>query len=126
VGKVAPLYVGSAGKLLLSELGQRELQVILKNLKMEPVGPNTITDKQTLLAELEKVRRLGYAVSMGERLAHSASISVSIKNYICPVSLSILGPEGRFRPHLMDALPAMQEEAADISQKLLAYQEQDS
>jgi len=126
IGKVAPLYVGSAGKLLLSELGQRELQVILNNLKMQPVGPNTITDKQTLLAELEKVRQSGYAISMGERLAHSASISVSVKNYICPVSLSILGPEDRFRPHLLDTLPAMQEAAANISQKFLNYQVQDS
>lgn len=118
IGKVAPIYVGSAGKLLLSELNQRELQVILKNLKMEPIGPNTITDKQTLLAELNKVRRLGYSVSMGERLSHSASISVSVKNYICPVSLSILGPEDRFKPHLLAVLPAMREAATNISKKL--------
>ena len=124
VGKVAPIYVGSAGKLLLSEYSQRDIQVILKNLVMEPVGPNTITDKKKLLGELEKVRRDGYAISLGERLAHSASISVSVKNYICPVSLSILGPEDRFRPHLMETLPAMREAAENISRRLLDCQEQ--
>ena len=119
VGRSAPIYVGSAGKLLMSEMQPRELSLILKNLKMDPVGPNTITDKDSLITELGKVRESGYAISMGERLAHSASISVSVKNYICPVSLSILGPEDRFRPHLMDILPAMREEAAHISQQLL-------
>lgn len=118
IGKIAPLYVGSAGKLLLSELSQRELQVILKNLEMEPVGPNTITNKDILVKELDKVREQGHAVSMGERLTHSASISVSVKNYICPVSLSILGPEDRFKPHLLGTLPAMREAAENISQKL--------
>lgn len=121
VGAIAPIYVGSAGKLLLSEMEQRELQTILENLKMESVGPNTITDKDSLLQELAKVREEGYSVSLGERLAHSASISVSIKNYICPVALSILGPEDRFRPHLMEILPAMHQEAADISRQLLEY-----
>jgi DNA-binding IclR family transcriptional regulator len=95
-GSVAPIYTGSAGKVLLSELRDDELQFLLKNLRLVPIGPNTITGKKVLLNELEKVRKKGYATSFGERILGSASIAVPIKNYICPVSLGILGPSNRF------------------------------
>lgn len=88
-GFIAPIYTGSAGKVLLSELKEDELQLLVRNLHLAPIGPNTITDKQALLKELEKVRRQGYATSFGERVPGSASISVPIKNYVCPVAMSI-------------------------------------
>ena len=62
-GFIAPIYVGSAGKILLSELNDNELQLLLKNIQLVPVGPNTITDKGVLLKEIEKVRSQGYATS---------------------------------------------------------------
>jgi DNA-binding IclR family transcriptional regulator len=127
VGSIAPIYVGSAGKLLLSEMNKRDINLIIKNLKMEQIGPNTITNGTRLLKELDKIRELGYAESRGERLAHAVSISVPIKNYICPVSLSILGPEDRFSPNLMhNILPAMIDAAERISQGLFKYKTVDA
>lgn len=118
-GATAPIYTGSAGKLLLSQLEDNELQLLLKNLRLLPVGPNTITDKQALMKELDKVKEHGYATSFGERIGGSASISVLVGNYICPVSLSILGPDNRFSLKIMmQVLGEMKKRAREISRKI--------
>ena len=95
-GVTAPVYTGSAGKVLLAELEDDELHLLLNHLKMIRIGPDTITDRQVLLKELEKVRKQGYATSHHERLPDAASISVPIKGYPCPVALSVLGPTTGF------------------------------
>jgi DNA-binding IclR family transcriptional regulator len=119
-GFVAPIYTGSAGKILLSELKNNELQLLVENLQLNPIGPHTITDKKTLLKELEKVRKQGYATSFGERIPGSASISAPIKNYICPVALSVLGPDNRFSlKMMMGVLKEMKKSASRISKKLI-------
>lgn len=119
-GVAVPVYTGSAGKVLLSELKDNELQLILKNIRLESLGPNTITDKGKLFKELKKVRNQGYATSFGERIARSASISVPIKNYICPVALGLLGPDNRFSLKvMMGILEEIKKSASRISRKLI-------
>jgi IclR family KDG regulon transcriptional repressor len=118
-GFVAPLYTGSAGKILLSELQDEELQLLIRSFRFKPVGPNTITNKEALLDELRKVRSQGYATSFGERVPGSASISVPIRGYVCPVAMSVLGPDNRFTlDKMMDVLGGMKERAARITRKL--------
>jgi len=119
-GFVAPIHTGSAGKILLSELEENELQLLMKNIHLIPIGPNTIRDKKVLLEELKKVKRQGYATSFGERIPGSASISVPIKNYICPVALSVLGPDNRFSLEvMMGFLKEIKESGSRISRSLM-------
>ena len=96
MGSVHPLYLGSAGKILLSEMTDQEMQSLLEHIDLLPVCVNTITDRDTLTGEIEKIRSQGYAESFSERIRGSASISVPIRNYSCPVALSVLGPVNRF------------------------------
>jgi DNA-binding IclR family transcriptional regulator len=118
-GVTAPIYTGSAGKVLLAELDNDELYRLMNHLKLARIGPNTITDKKELRKELEKVRRQGYATSYHERLPSAASISVPIKGYICPVALSILGPDNRFSQRAMtDILKEMKSSALEIASSL--------
>lgn len=118
-GFVAPIYTGSAGKMLLSEMGDNEIQLLMKNLLLVPMGPSTITDKGRLSEELKKVKNQGYAISFGERIPGSASISVPIKNYICPVALSVLGPDNRFSlDAMLDFLGEIKESASRVSRRL--------
>lgn len=118
-GFIAPIYTGSAGKILLSTLGDHELELLLENIQLIPIGPNTITNVEELLKQLAMVRKQGYATSFGERVQGSACISVAIKNYICPAALSVLGPDNRFSmDKMMDALKEMKKSAPHISRKL--------
>ncbi len=117
-GAVAPIYTGSSGKMLLSELKNNELHLLLKNLRLVSITPNTITNKKTLLNAVKKAREQGYAISFGERVPGGSSISVPIRNYICPVALSISGPDNRFSlDKMMKILELMKEGAIRISKK---------
>lgn len=119
-GFVAPIYTGSAGKILLSELEESELQLLMEKVHLVPIGPNTIIDEKRFLEELGKAKRQGYSTSFGERIQGSASISVPIKNYICPVALSVLGPDNRFSLDvMMRFLKEIKNSASRISKKLM-------
>jgi DNA-binding IclR family transcriptional regulator len=117
-GSVSPIYAGSAGKILLSELSDNELDNLLKNIKLTPVGPNTITDRNVLFRELDKIRKQGYAISSGETLEGAISISVLIRGYFCPVALSIFGAKFRFGPKIMDFKDKMEIGARRILNKI--------
>lgn len=119
MGAVHPLYLGSAAKILLSEMIDEEIQTLLEHIDFQPVCVNTITNKDVLTSEIEKVRRQGYAESFSERIRGSASISVPISNYSCPVALSVLGPENRFDSGSMkNCLTEMLRSAETISNLL--------
>jgi IclR family KDG regulon transcriptional repressor len=119
VGFISPLYVGGAGKILLSELENRELSLILDNIELIPMTPNTITDKEKLTEEIREVRERGYATSFGERIAGSSSVSVAVKNYITPVALSVYGPASRLIiDDMNDLLDQLRTSAKKISKKL--------
>jgi IclR family pca regulon transcriptional regulator len=69
VGSRLPAYCTSMGKVLLAGLSDDELDDALASVPLEQRGPNTLTRKAALLAELKRVRELGIAVN-NEELAH--------------------------------------------------------
>jgi DNA-binding IclR family transcriptional regulator len=120
-GFAAPLYTGSSGKMLLSQLPDHELDLLLGKLTLVRIAPNTITDRRTLKREVLRARQRGYAISIGERVAASASISVAIAGYGTPVAMSVLGPEYRFTRKVMtDLLGEISGAAGRIGRALLA------
>lgn len=118
-GLVSPVYAGASGKVLLAEMSQENLELLLKNIVLSSVAPNTITEKDVLLREIEEIRKVGYSTSFGERVPGSATIAVPIRNYMCPASLSIVGPESRFaREKVLSVVDDMKKSAARISDTL--------
>jgi DNA-binding IclR family transcriptional regulator len=115
VGNLAPIYIGSAGKVLLSEMRNENFELLLSGMKLLPIGPRTIVDKKKLTREIEKIRMLGYATSHEERLVGGVAISVPIKHYVCPASLSILAPYFRFGAKMMNFLDELKLSATRIS-----------
>jgi DNA-binding IclR family transcriptional regulator len=113
-----PIYAGSAGKVLLSEQEETELKPILERIELIGIGPNTVTDKDTLLEELRKTRRQGYSTSRGEVIKGTAAISVPVRGYVCPAALSIIGPQDRFLPKMKTILEELKNSAILISSKL--------
>jgi IclR family acetate operon transcriptional repressor len=65
VGHVVPLHAGAASKALLAHLAPREIERVVTG-PLPQVGPATITDRDTLLRDLEAVRRVGHARSCEE------------------------------------------------------------
>jgi IclR family transcriptional regulator, pca regulon regulatory protein len=69
VGARLPAYCTSLGKVLLANLPDEERASRLERIDFSRRGPNTITSKQALSAELELVRKQGYAIN-NEELAY--------------------------------------------------------
>lgn len=91
----APLYTGSGGVVMLAQMPQKELESILNGLKIIKTGPGAVKDKKELIAEIEKAREQGYAISTETAQVGTAGISVPVAYYYYPVALSVFGPKNR-------------------------------
>jgi IclR family KDG regulon transcriptional repressor len=113
--RLGPLYIGATAKVLLSQLGEEELKTTLKHINFDHVTQKTVTDKELLIAQLKECRQQGYCVTYGERILGAVCVSAPIKNYICPASLSIVGPENRLGPRVSEVVEELKTSAQRIS-----------
>ena len=66
VGERYPTYCTAPGKVLLAYLPHRERERLIDQMRLQALGPTTITDRADLRAELDRVARQGYAVTNDE------------------------------------------------------------
>jgi DNA-binding IclR family transcriptional regulator len=91
---------GSLQKVLLSQLNDRDLKIALKSFTSWNAKHQGSLDMGRLLYQIDRIKELGYYVSYGERIPGCIGISAPVRNYMCPVTLSIMGPDTRIRPNL--------------------------
>ncbi|MFP3879866.1 MAG: IclR family transcriptional regulator [Dehalococcoidia bacterium] len=111
--------LGSApGKVLLSQLDNGEIEEALQKIDLVHATERTVTDKYTLISQLQEIRQQGYYASYGEVVTGLACISVPVKNYIYPAALSILGFEGHLKPLAKELKEELTVSAARISRNI--------
>lgn len=117
VGQVMPLHAGSAGRVILAFDEEARQRVLAGDLPA--YTPHTITDRQVLRDELERVRQQGYAVTREERDMGAASISAPVfgSGGRFLAALGIAGPALRFTP---ETIPAWIPEVTAAARKLSA------
>lgn len=109
-GATAPLQVGSAGKVLIGFLDEDERERTLR--LMEALPAEQQPDLPRLRKEIMRVRRHGWAMSSGERIAGASAVSVPVRGGQLLVALSILGPQSRLsRQRRLELLPELQRAA---------------
>jgi IclR family KDG regulon transcriptional repressor len=123
IGDRSPLHAGSTGKSLLAHLSTERIdELIAKGLKR--ATPHTVTDPLQLRADLEKIRRQGWAFSASELTPDVAAIAVPLRdsNGTVVASLSTAGLALRFSsdrlPKLINATCRAGEE---ISAQVMAW-----
>jgi IclR family transcriptional regulator, pca regulon regulatory protein len=79
-GSHLPAYCTSMGKLLLAHLPQDEQETALNGLSITWRGPNTITNRQSLLREFAQVREAGFAVNNEELALGVLSIAMPVRH----------------------------------------------
>ena len=67
LGGNAPLYASGVGKVFLSRFSATQFRQYIEAVDLQPFTPHTLTTAQMLADEIEKVRRLGYAVDNQEK-----------------------------------------------------------
>lgn len=72
-----PVHGGATGRALLAFLGREEREAVLAG-ELPAVTDATITDRDALARNLEEVRRKGYALSRGERVAGGVGIAAPV------------------------------------------------
>lgn len=98
LGRPIPLPQGAPGKALLAFLPQWRQEAVLTG-PLETVTPTTITDVTVLRQQLVETRRVGFAISLGERTLGISSVAAPIWDQTGhPVAcLSISAPDLRMK-----------------------------
>jgi IclR family KDG regulon transcriptional repressor len=98
VGATIPAHASAAGKIHLSGLTDEEIERLFEGERaLEPFGPNTLTDLPSLLVDLARTRRRGYAVDLEEYEEGLRCIAVPVRSLDDRIthSLGITAPVSR-------------------------------
>ena len=117
LGEPIPLHQGAPGKVLLAFAPER-LRVAVLSAPLEAANAQTIVDPCALRAELEAVRRQGYAFSYGERVGGIHTVAVPVFDHTggAVASLSVTGPALRMpTDRLLAIAPLARAAAAELS-----------
>lgn len=78
LGQLKHLHAGASGKAAMAFLDEPALVAVLARHGLPPLTPNTVTDRARLDADLARIRRNGYAISQGERVAGAVGIGAPV------------------------------------------------
>jgi DNA-binding IclR family transcriptional regulator len=80
VGRSISLHASAAGKLVLAELDDRELQAWIKRERPQRLTPRALTSRSALITEIDQVRRQGWAILDEESEPGLGSIAVPVRD----------------------------------------------
>lgn len=80
VGAALPAHCSASGKLLLAFMPAAERDHVLASLPLPRFTPRTITDRQLLAGELDRIRATGYAVDNEEYVVGVACVAVPVRD----------------------------------------------
>jgi len=78
IGQSYPVHATSAGKAMLSELSQADVEKIIDERGLPQVTEHTITDKDELFDELATIRERGYSFNDGELVEDIRAVATPI------------------------------------------------
>lgn len=124
IGSTNAVHCTALGKSLLIKHTDQNIRALLLEAGMEKRTHKTITNPDDYIAEMEKVRRQGYALDDTESENAGRCVSAPIYNYkeIAVAAISISGISSRFSMRIIekDVIPVLLKTTLEIS-KTLGY-----
>lgn len=120
IGQAYPLHTGAVGKLLLSELPESRLAAYLDRT-LEAFTARTLTRRDDLSRELDRIRAAGFATSVGETVEGASALAVPVLDSArrFAAAINVTGPEARLSlEHMRKVLPGALDVAEEISRQL--------
>jgi len=113
VGSRRPPHAGASAKALAAFLPEAERQAIIRGGKLPKLCTNTITDPDELEAELARIRRQGYALSIEETDPGAWGIATPIFDRAGNLAgaIGVAGPIQRYSEDLAQHYVALCQEA---------------
>lgn len=116
--RVLPHSTG-VGKALLAQVPPEQVRALLGRTGMPAATEHTITDPDAFLAELDRIRGLGYAVDDNEQEAGVRCLAVTVPDSPTAAAISISGPAGRVTEAATDKIvPVLQDVARQLARAL--------
>lgn len=107
-----PIHTTALGKAIAAYLPEGQVREILRVAGMPARTANSIVTVDDYLAELAKVRRLGYALDNGENEVDGRCLAVPIPGTRLPAALSMSAPAARFPLQDVDRIAQILQVAA--------------
>jgi DNA-binding IclR family transcriptional regulator len=120
-GHLGSLHTTAVGKALVAFAEDSERERLLEELELEPLTERSITDRDAFRAEIDTVRRQGYAVMDEENEAGMRAVAVPLLNSQGNAFASLATAVPVFRldlDGLIAHVPLLQEAAAELSARL--------
>lgn len=121
IGASVPLHCTAVGKVMLAYMPQDEQDLVLPQLDLKRLTPNSVGNLQELRTELYRVRKNGYACDLEEHELHIRCVAAPIWDHTGSVqsSLSITAPTLRMPvTRLRQLAPVIQSAGLKISSEL--------
>lgn len=122
VGKRAPLFCTSAGKIQVAYRSQEEIRKLLKENGLKKYTEKTIISESEMLQHLDMVRQQGYTIDNEEFEKDIKCLAAPIRDYTESViaGICISGPIQRMPEEriLNQLIPMIKKVAIDISHRL--------
>ncbi|PLY00965.1 MAG: IclR family transcriptional regulator [Desulfuromonas sp.] len=122
VGSRLPAYCTASGKVHMACMTEEELDSLLARTEFIQHTPTTITDVESMRAEIEKVRELGYAFDDEELDLGVRCIAAPIKDYTRRIvgAISISGPTMRISNERIESelVPLVLKASEELSTRL--------
>lgn len=123
IGTRRSLHAAALGKVLAAFLPASEYERVLNGIVFQRMTPKTIANMAQLRAELDKVRRQGYAVDNEEVLLGCRCVSAPILNNdkLAIGAISVAGPVMRVSPAQVPALAKVVKTAANAVSTAMGF-----
>jgi IclR family pca regulon transcriptional regulator len=122
VGSRLPAYCTSMGKVLLAHLAESDCAELLGRIDLARRGPNTLTKRAALVAELARVREHGLAVNNEELAFGLRSIAVPVRgqagDVVAAINLAVHRSWVSMEDLVRRLSPTLKQTAAEVSRRL--------
>lgn len=123
-GKITYLHTVAAGKAILANLPEAQVEDVLDTWGLPKKTKNTITERDRLKDELHTIRDRGWAYNKGERIPKQYAVGVPLTdgNDVIIGAFSISGPKQRIsRAQLEEEMPDLLRGAVNELELNLLY-----
>ncbi len=117
VGRRVHPHCTAVGKALLARSTDEAVLALLQRTGLPQQTPHTVTDALELIAQLEQVRQLGYAMDEGEQEVgvRCVAVAVDVPGSTLQLAFSVSGPAPRMTADLVaHSVPVQRETAAGL------------
>ena len=127
IGNVSPMHCTGNGKLLLLNYTPEQLDRLIRVKGLPRLTEHTITTRQALLEELERVRAEGFAYDNEECETGVRCVACPIRDYTGTIvaGISVTGPVTRMTDETIRRIQGRLAEAAGRISQALGYQKED-